>query len=69
MSLYDYRIVSGCRYCGQPEGGHGWGYSHQSGYTPPAMDHLKTRMAYRAIRRELRQLMDQLPKGTKRGRL
>ncbi len=68
MSLYDYRIVSGCRYCGQPERTHGWTLSHQQ-YAIPADDHLKTRMAYRAIRRELRQLMDQLPKGTKRGRL
>lgn len=68
MSRYDYRIVSGCRYCGQPGGSHGIVFDHP-GYTPPAMDHLKTRMAYRAIRRELRQLMEQLPKGARRGRL
>jgi hypothetical protein len=68
VSLYDYRIVSGCRYCGYSESWHGISLDH-SGYAPPTMDHLLIRMRYRAIRRELRQLMDQLPKGAKRGRL
>lgn len=68
MSRYDYWFVSGCRYCGQPERWHYRNSDHE-GYLPPAMDHLLIRMRYRAIRRELRQLMDQLPKGTKRGRL
>lgn len=68
MSRLDYRSVSGCRFCGLPEQGHYRMYDHP-GWTPPTMDQLKTRMRYRAIRRELRKLMDQLPKGTKRGRL
>lgn len=68
MSLFDYEFVSGCRCCSGGHQGHGHTLTH-GGYAFPAMDHLKTRMAYRAIRRELRQLMDQLPKGTQRGRL
>lgn len=68
MSRYDYRVVSGCRFCGGSRHYHGETLGHGP-ILPPAMDHLLIRMRYRAIRRELRQLMDQLPKGTARGRL
>jgi len=67
-SRLDYRLVSGCRFCGSYDRWHGRVFDHP-GYTPPADDHLLIRMRYRAIRRELRQLMDQLPKGAARGRL
>lgn len=67
-SQLDCRFVSGCRYCGGSRRSHYRTLDH-AGYSPPADDHLLIRMRYRAIRRELRKLMDQLPKGTARGRL
>lgn len=67
-SRLDYRFMGGCRFCSAARPWHYRTLDHGD-YTPPSDDHLLIRMRFRAIRRELRKLMNQLPKGTARGRL